>query len=268
MVGLFWLLFLVLPLLLLFTPRRAYGWVLALLVLAIGWLWWEILRPVSMSDDWAWAGQGLAIIAMVSWAVIYGLRTLVDAILSRRYQVCAIDYRPFRSALAITGTAWAGWLFGPPMARWFGGWPVVLAGVAVASFLLVLGRRAERGQWVFFGIGVTIFAGIAGILSWPPAVARAAAVRAAGQPYCIMIGDGDGDYRAARTLLDLSPLLMRASETPRLRNQHALLIFHGGGGLHFSYRGKRFEHGSEGDEYIDNPLCTPRSNFASELPYW
>ena len=121
---------------------------------------------------------------------------------------------------------------------------------------------------MFASIGATILVGIAAILSWPPIVARAAEDRAAGQPYCIMIGDGDRDYRPARTMLDLSPLLMRATEVPSLRNQHALLILPAGGGLHFSYRGRLFERGYEGAEYVDHALCTPQRDFAEKLPVW
>jgi len=266
--GLFQMLLLGLPLFLFFTPRRGYGWVLAVLVLAVGWIWWEINRPISMSDDWAPLGRMLATGAMLLWLAAYALRMGIDWIVGFKFPRDAIDYRPFRVALAICITAWAGWLLGPPLARWLGGWPVLLGGVAAASFLLLLGRRADRGQWIFLGTGLTILAGVAGILSWPSAVASAAAARAAGQPYCIMIGDGDGDYRPARNMLDLSPLVMRANESPYLRNQHALLIFRGGGGLHFSYRRGQFERGHEGDEYVDHPLCTPRHDFAGALPVW
>lgn len=266
--ALFQLLLIGLPVMLLLAPRRAYGWALSILVLAVGWLWWEVSRPISMTEDWAPLGRMIGIGAIMLWIAAYGLRLLIDAIVRTKYPQEHIDYRPFRAALAICVTAWAGWLFAAPLARWFGGWPVLLAGGATALFLLVLARRADRGQWIFFGIGVTILAGIAGIFSWPSIVARAAAERAVGQPYCIMIGDGDGDYRPARNMLDLSPLLMRANEIPSLRNQHALLIFQAGGGLHFSYRQKRFERGNEGDDYVDHPLCAPRRNFAAALPYW
>lgn len=266
--ALFQLLLVGLPIALLFTPRRAYGWALAVLVLAIGLIGWQVNRPISMADDWAPLGRMIATAAMLFWIGVYVLRMAIDAMVAIKYPQQPIDYRPFRASLAICATGWAGWLFGPPFARWFGGWPVVLAGVAAALFLIGLGRRADRGQWVLVGIGATIIAGIVGILSWPSAVARAAADRAAGQPYCIMIGDGDGDYRPARSMLDLSPLLMRANEAPYLRNQHALLIFDAGGGPHFSYQRRRFERGNEGDEYIDNPLCAPKADFASALPYW
>lgn len=268
MAALFQLLLIALPALLLVTPRNLYGWTLAVLVLATTWLAWEIGRPLSMSEDWGALGRMLATGAILVWLAAYGLRALIDFIVSRKFPVDRIDYRPFRASLAIAGTFWCGWWFAAPLARWLGGWPVLLAGGVAAIFLLALGWRTDRGNWVFASIGATILVGIAAIWSWPPIVARAAEDRAAGQPYCIMIGDGDRDYRPARTMLDLSPLLMRATEVPSLRNQHALVILSAGGGLHFSYRGRLFERGFEGAEYVDHPLCTPQRDFARSLPIW
>jgi hypothetical protein len=268
MAALFQLLFLGLPLFLLLAPRKIYGWVLGVFVLAVGWLSWELGRPMSMDNDWGPWGQMIVMGAMLLWLAAYGLRALIDLIVSRKFRLDPIDYRPFRAGLAIVLTGWSGWQFASPIARWVGGWTLLIIGAAVSLFLLTFAWRSVRGRWVLIPVGATIIVGMVNILSWPPAVARAAEARAVGQPYCIMIGDGDGDYRPARTVLDLSPLLMRATESPHLRNQHALLIFRGGGGLHFSYRRERFEQGYEGDEYVDHPLCTPRPFFAAQLPLW
>lgn len=266
MAALFQLLFLVLPIFLLLAPRKIYGWVLGVLVLATGWLSWELGRPMSMDNDWGPWGQMIVTGAMLLWGAAYGLRALIDLIVSRKFRLDPIDYRPFKAGLSVSLTGWSGWLFAAPVARWVGGWTLLIAGAAVALLLLTFAWRSARGRWVLIPVGATMVIGMVNILSWPSAVARAAETRAAGQPYCIMIGDGDGDYRPARAVLDLSPLLMRATESPNLRNQHALLIFRDGGGLHFSYRREQFERGYEGDEYVDHPLCTPHRSFASQLP--
>jgi hypothetical protein len=258
---------LLLALSLLFIPRENYPWLVALVAPITGWLLWELNRPFSYADDWAPLGRLLGTSLMLFFGACALLRWLVGLWLNRRGDLPQIDWTPGIAGIAVTLLAGAGWAFGPLAAHAIGGWTLIFLTGAIAVALLVMGWRwQDRRRWIAGASGLTLIAGIASILSWPGTVARAAMISAGDLPYCIMIGDGEGDYRPARTLLDLSPLLMRATETPYLRNQHALLVMSQGAAPHFSYGRQRFEVGNEGADYINNPICKPRIDFVGSLP--
>lgn len=100
-------------------------------------------------------------------------------------------------------------------------------------------------------------------------VIRSAREIAGDKPYCIQVADIQADYRAARTLLDLSGLMMRA----KIFDQHHAVLVVGDEThpslFHWSYRRGRFVPGVlnatiPGHEPVLS--CESRRNFIGTLP--
>ena len=101
-------------------------------------------------------------------------------------------------------------------------------------------RRAVRVSKV--GLATTGLLVIAG-LATTALVTRSAREIAGDKPYCIQVADTQADYRSARTLLELSGLMMRA----KIFDQHHAILVVGDESqptlFHWSYRRGRFVPG-------------------------
>src|SRR5690242_20325736 len=87
-------------------------------------------------------------------------------------------------------------------------------------------------------------------------------------PYCIQVADGRADYRPARTLFDLSGLMMRATREKGLYMQHHALLIVGDeanpGLFHWSYHARGFIPGVHKEAIADRRpamTCVPRRDF-------
>lgn len=127
-------------------------------------------------------------------------------------------------------------------------------------------RRAVRVSKV--GLATTGLLVIAG-LATTTLVTRSAREIAGDKPYCIQVADLQADYRSARTLLDLSGLMMRS----KIFDQHHAVLVVGDETqpslFHWSYRRGRFVPGVlnaaiPGHEPVFS--CESRRNFIGTLP--
>lgn len=251
---------------LLLMPRRGYPWVVAVFAPLCAFILWTIGRPTSSSDDWAAWGAAFAIAWLVVALLAAGVRWLIDLGRGARNPLPPIDWTPAWVGIAITFTVALSWVFAPTLARLVGGWGAMSIGAITAATLAWLGwQAAGRSRWITGAIAATLFAGMAYVLSWPAVVGRAAEDAALGRPYCIMIGDGGRGFRTATSPIDLSPILMRATEYPQLRNQHAVLIIDGAAPRNFSYRKGRFADVARNGPDRDEPLCKPARRWAAKL---
>ncbi len=98
---------------------------------------------------------------------------------------------------------------------------------------------------------------------------------AGSQPYCIQVaGKHSGDYRPARSWLDLSIFMMRAERFGSIYLQHHAVLVVGSAELprlyHWTYRGSGFKNGVLNGGAVDQGpavTCLPVQNFAeTQLP--
>jgi hypothetical protein len=127
-------------------------------------------------------------------------------------------------------------------------------------------RRAVKVSKV--GLATTGLFVIAGIAT-TALVTRSAREIAGEKPYCIQVADLQADYRAARTLFDLSGLMMRA----KIFDQHHAILVVGDETqpslFHWSYHRGRFVPGVLNETIAGHgPVlaCESRRNFVDTLP--
>jgi hypothetical protein len=268
MFKLFLLALLGLPIALIVAPRAVYGWVNGLCWVLVGFLMWEGSRPSSIES-----GSDFAMAFAVVWGTFlgasWGVRAIFDAWYYRGREAPPIDYRPLWACLAIVATGWAGWLLGPTLARLFLPLSVLLIASIVAVALgFAAWHFAGRARWVSAAAAMTMIVGVVAILSWPSRITQAAQNQAHGRAYCLMVADGGVDYRPVTSRLDLTPLMMRASEYPWLRNQHGLMVMVDTPPRNFSYRQAAFADVANETPDPERPLCRPVRDFADRLPLW
>jgi hypothetical protein len=258
------------PLLVLLTPRRLYPAMLAIVIPTIGWWFWAMTRPVSASADWAALGEAIVIFLITVLMAAAVIRVIIDGMMaSPGKAVTPVDWTISWSALTATMLALLGWHLAPPVARLITvpGLLLLAASTAISLCCYTIFTQ-QRARWFALAAALTLVGSSAVALCWPPYVMTAATMAAAGRPYCIMIADGETDYVAARSQLDLTPLSMRATETPGVRNHHAILVVRDRAGdqpdSYFSYYRRRFEPGVQLTP--ENPLCEPRPQFSAGLP--
>ena len=127
-------------------------------------------------------------------------------------------------------------------------------------------RRAVRVSKV--GLATTGLLVIAG-LATTALVTRSAREIAGDKPYCIQVADSQADYRPARTLLELSGLMMRA----KIFDQHHAILVVGDethpGLFHWSYHKARFVPGVLNAAIPGHEpalSCKSRRDFIGTLP--
>lgn len=96
---------------------------------------------------------------------------------------------------------------------------------------------------------------------------------AGASPYCIQVADERGDYKPARTLFDLSGLMMRAKRESGMYMQHHAILIIGDEAnprlFHWSYHTRAFIAGVLNEAIADHGpaiTCVPRRDFVDSLP--
>lgn len=255
------------PVCLLFWPTRAYGWLLAVLLPTYCFQYWALARPISISDDWGPLNQGLGMLVLLIGLAALALRATLASFVPRYMTpLSQMDARPTSISLAAIATFWIGWWFAEPVARLIGALWVLIAALLAMLIIFVGSRRMtdQTRKLCIWAALATALAGLIGILNWPAIVVRAAEMRAEGQGYCLLVADGHSDYRAAESLIDLTPLTLRASESGgHAMNRHGLLQRADGTVWNWSYFNASFEKDRRA------PLlnaCTMQPGFAKALP--
>lgn len=172
---------------------------------------------------------------------------------SRRFTVCFIIHSTKSSDVALEPLDWrftkwsvaatvlaAGMLeLGPSFARVIGAAVVISTVVAVVLLSLIFAwRHRARGQAYGFALTIAVTLGLATVatLIWPFAVVSAAQASANGFPYCLLVADGQTRHRPAQNMLDLTPIVMRATENHgRAVNRHGYLVVSKRPLAHWSY---------------------------------
>lgn len=257
-----------LPVALIVAPRSAYGWVTGLWAVLMSFLLWEGSRPLSMES-----GSDFATAFAYVWgaflALCWAARKGFDGWYYRGRQAPPIDQRPLCACLAAVATGWAGWLLGPTLARLLTPLPVLLlATIGAGALGYAAWHLAGRARWASGAAAMALMVGVIAILSWPSRIAQAAQNQAGGLPYCLMVADGNDDYRTVTSRLDLTPLMLRATEYPLRLNQHGLMILADGPPRNFSYRRVGFIDVANATPRRGRPLCRPVRDFADTLPLW
>ncbi len=125
------------------------------------------------------------------------------------------------------------------------------------------------------GIAATLTVGALASMAYPMVVKAAAEQAADGQPYCLQVSTGLSrpDYRAARTLLDLSALTMQSRVSSGLYMEHHAILVVGLGVrpelFHWSHRQRQFIRGVISTARpADSPLvaCQVQRDFLARLP--
>ena len=261
-------LLIVLPLLLLCMPRVGYPWLLAFCIPIYACMLWFATRPYASSDDWAPLGAFIVYLLFAVALAACALRLALSILLASRSAVsekAVLDWKPFQFSCLLVLLVGFGWAWLPTMARLTTPLLVLIligiAGVAAAweSWHARSTRRIAAGM-----VAVVAALGIGAIIVWPPIVVAAAERAAGGRPYCLGIANGRNGHREARSLIDLSPLMMRASEQGvRARNNHGQILVAGQHTRHWSYINRRFE--ADADTHRPYP-CARHVGFAAQLP--
>ncbi|MFA6267156.1 MAG: hypothetical protein WC670_15745 [Pseudolabrys sp.] len=169
----------------------------------------------------------------------------------------------------IAGVTWLYVLAQIPMRPW------LLFVIAIASMIAAIaawrygGRKAARPAIGFTTASVIV---VAGAIYMAKTVMNQAEVSATGRPFCIQVAS-PSDYSPARTLLDLSPMTMRAATASgHSMTHHAILVVQEPSGeqlLHWSYRRRQFIPGVVNERtpgYGPAIVCEPEKDFAQHLP--
>lgn len=260
----------------LFWPRSYYPALVAFLVPTWVLSWWLTFRPLPSSDDWGWFGQGIVMLALIATLVAALFRFLGSAILeSRRDEpLPSLDWRIAK--WSVVGTIcgaiffelgpWVGHALGAPASL------SILVVCAGASWTLVVYRKQkgqEHGSWTTVSSILTL--GCVLVLIWPLMVVRSAERFAEGHDYCLLVADGERHNRPATNLLELSPVVMRATERRGTAiNRHGYIVIDGRSSAHWSYMQGQFIAKNTptmaDDQLMPDTRCIPKTEFARRLP--
>lgn len=275
--GTIWLILFTTWLFVLICPRKAFPWMLALLIPFWCCSWWLIYRPVPTHSDWAWFGQGLLIWALIFALVAMFIRRQVARFIERRLpDLDELNWRPARlSALgAVLGTLILE--LGPAIAHAtsaLAALTLIALGFFGSAVLAWLAKSRTARRDVAATSAFVFALGIVLIAIWPFEVCRAAARYAQESPYCILVADGDKNERLARSRLELSPLIMRANEYGTLAlNRHAYIVMENGGHAYWSYMQSEFvdelSSSHAADQLYPDKRCQPELSFIEKLPWF
>ena len=225
---------------------------------------WFAARPVANADSWRLALRGgemmLVLLALVACGVRFA-RARNDGTGG-----APLDWFPVRVSLAATALVAAGWLAGDDAARIIEpGYLMALAVMVAGGLLLGTAAASRRGRVLLCVLSGVLVAGLAGMMVWPSRIVTAAEVAADGRAYCLMVPDGGDGHRLVRSLAELTPLVMRASQDGlRARNNNGQLHVDGRPPMHWSYASGQFEPGA--DAFGEAP-CRKRPHFGVDL-WW
>jgi hypothetical protein len=264
---------------LLLMPRRAYPWTVALVIPLMVFVLWAVTRPMTIDNDWGPLDAAIFMFAIMLSGGAMLLRGVFAAVWTLKAGDALpppLDWTPMQASSAAAVTFGVGWAFAPTLSRLIGPAAMIIVGMAGAVAALIyaanrLRRPRNDGRrtsgWVSLAVGLTLLTGITVALSIATNVVRAAERFANDHPYCLLIADGGNDYRLARSVLDLTPLTMRATESgSHAHNHHAQINVAVRGTVvhhHWSYMHGGFDAWSNGSE-IES--CAPSLHFAVDLP--
>ncbi|KQZ01309.1 hypothetical protein ASD45_10930 [Pseudolabrys sp. Root1462] len=159
----------------------------------------------------------------------------------------------------IAGVTWLYVLAQIPVRPW------LLYAIAITAIFaaITVWRHATRNSAnLAIGFAAASIVGFVGAIYMAATVMGQAEVSASGRPFCIQVAS-PSDYTPARTLLDLSPLTMRAATASgRSMMHHAILVVADPAGaqlFHWSYHKRQFVPGT----LNDRTPATARRSFAS-----
>ncbi|TIX51819.1 intracellular growth attenuator family protein [Alteraurantiacibacter aquimixticola] len=263
--------FLIVPILALVTPRILYPWLVASFAPLLAGLLWLSNRPVSFQQDWAAFGNMILFAGVIACLLAFLFRYIASALAAKFLIKAApspIDWRPFKVSLLLTlGLAFLWWCM-PLVAGVVGPHVVLLAGAIVAIALVVLARRmaAVHHRIAAFSASAIVSGLLLFSLTQPGIVVREANRAAQGQPYCLLVADGDRGHRPARSLADLTPVIMRAPARGQIAlSNHAQIRVDEAPAMHWSYFGRGFVNGADLYRGVD---CERQREWASRLGWF
>ncbi|WP_150126980.1 hypothetical protein [Sphingomonas panacis] len=251
-------------LLLLFIPKRGYPWAIGVTVPTYAWLFWIISRPLPISDDWGEFDRFIISIALFLGIVPAFFRLLLGL---RKVENLPekIDWKPAQASCLFVLIWGVAWLLTPIVPSFVGAAPCVAAAILLSALMLGIARLMPHHRVLFITSGTALITGAIAILIWPFAIIEAAEKKAGGRPYCVVVADGS-DYRTAKNLLDLTPLIMRGRETGKsAANFHGQLLTSGDISRNWSYERRDFL-----DKSSDHkpPHCRAVTGFARNLAWF
>jgi hypothetical protein len=252
-------------LLLLLAPRRAYPWVIAATVPTYASLYWIINRPLTINDNWGEIDRFIISIALFLGILPAVGRVLLVALRSDLHLSPELDWKPTQAS-CIFVVIWGGaWLLTPAIPAFAGATTCIAIGLLVSVAMFAAGYCIPSNRANFTTAGTALITRAAAILIWPITVIAAAEQRTAGRPYCIVVAHGI-NYRTAKTLLDLTPLIMRGQESRSSAwNFHGELLISGETARNWSY--ERFDYFDEASDH-EPPHCAAKIGFARHLPWF
>lgn len=252
-------------LLLLLSPREFYPWVIAASVPTYVWLLWIISRPLPISDNWGSLDRFIISIALLLGMLPAFGRFLHDARKNDLSPLPELDWKPAQAS-CIFIMIWGGaWLLTPAIPLLVGAACCVTLALLLSLAMFGAARCIPKNRVSFAAAGTALFTGTIVILICPIAVIVAAEERASGRPYCLMVAHGS-NYRSAKNLLELTPLIMRGRERGRsASNFHGELLISGKDRRNWSY-----EYLDFADRASDHkpPFCEGKIGFAKNLPWF
>ncbi|CAN5383952.1 hypothetical protein BH10PSE13_BH10PSE13_10890 [soil metagenome] len=248
----------------LMARRERLPSLLAVGVPALMALLWFATRPVASGDDWRLPFRGAEMLLVLVTLVACAVR--LARVRNSEAGEAPLDWFPTRVSLVATALVAAGWLAGDDAARIIEPGYLMVLGVMVAGGLLLATVGASRrGRILLCVLSGVLVAGLAGILVWPSRIVTAAEMAADGRAYCMLVPDGGDGHRLARSLADLTPLVMRASQSGlRVTNNNGQLHVDGSPPMHWSFASGRFEPNA--DTFGEAP-CRKKAHFGADL-WW
>ncbi|QZD88791.1 hypothetical protein K3148_07920 [Qipengyuania aurantiaca] len=263
-------------LLLLVWPRSHYPYLIAALIPAWFFLYWVASRPKSSSDGWAWFGEAILLLAFLAAIVAVAVRLIIAAIpfIPSLSGDGPLDWTSTKFSALTVALAGAIFEFGPPLARaWSASAVLLLLIILSAAGWALVHRRWKRDQSIAYSLAATATLSVAvvSIAVWPFTVVAAAQRYAGDREFCLLVGDGEYSARPAANLMELSPLIMRATESSGwARNRHGHIVLADAPSAPWSYMRGAFVPDPPGAMGFGigqtDRRCRPQKDYIANLP--
>lgn len=246
------------------APRSLIPWLIATIIPIFAWIIWVINRPLPFSDNWGSLDRFLISTALFLGVLPVAIRL---ALMLKRadHDLPKANWLPTQVSMVAVLIWVLGWLLSPTFAKVFGAAVTIVAGLLASAVAWLLFRWRSKSKALFLSASISLFAGVMGILAWPPLVIRAAEAAAANRPYCLLVARGS-HYRPAANVLDLTPLVMRGMEgSGRAFSFHGEIVIADQPNRNWSYLRVGFT--DEAHDYR-RPTCRMSTHFAERLPWF
>lgn len=260
-------------LLLLVWPRSHYPYLIAALTPVWFVLYWMASRPTSSSDGWAWFGEAILLLAFLAAFVAIAVRLIIAAIpfIPSLSGDGPLDWTSARVSALTVVLAGAIFEFAPTLARtWSASTVLLLLIILSAAGWALVRRRWKRDQSIAYPLATaaTLSVAVVSIAVWPFTIVAAAQRYAGDREFCLLVGDGDYSARPAANLMELTPLIMRATESSGwARNRHGHIVLADGRSAPWSYMRGAFVADPRGSGIgRSGQRCLPEKNYIAELP--